>query len=184
MNFYFLSLIFETFKDGCQLSNSKQKNNVLDLFILYLHPPADKMCLIFMQFSYYQPSASTLRQISTVIIAEKEIIALSSGPEAVSANSSYDPHHPNQPRFISIIQVGSHQYNPSILNQIISLVLLKVKAGQRQQTKLSVVFKPFVKPGQFRSKLCHDQTRTTRGGQRQQVTLHAKQPSCSSIVRI
>lgn len=95
--------------------------------------------LIFKQSYYYQSSATMLWQVSTVIIAEKEIIALSSGPEAVSAHPSHDPHHPNpysRPASFHLYYTGWELsvHLQHIKNWMIFVpAFLKVKVGQHQQ---------------------------------------------------
>lgn len=90
-----------SFKESSQLFakayTGRKTRHVPKLSFLFLMSPAEekKRALLFKQSNYYQPCAATVWQVSTVIIARKEIIALSSGSEVVSAHLGYDPHHPN-----------------------------------------------------------------------------------------
>lgn len=108
-----------------------------------------------------------LWQVSTVIIAKKEIIALSSGPEAVSAHPSHDPHHPHSLFSSLLYRLGALTTSPAKRNpsknwMIIFAAFLKVKAGQHQQSRYlqdlvqSNLGQELVQMG---SKPCRDQIR-------------------------
>lgn len=70
------------------------KHNVVDLLIFSVYQLQKKEEALNIQTLFLLLSAlcTILWQVSTVIMAEKEIIALSSGPEAVLAHPSLDPH--------------------------------------------------------------------------------------------